>query len=598
MTKKGSEAMSAYLFVHFTGEERNGEQVYFSVSQDGLHFQDLNQGLPVLYSNIGEEGVRDPFLIRDPNKEKFYLIATDLRIEKGLGWSHAQNHGSRDIIIWESNDLIYWDGPRAVTVGLAEAGNVWAPEAIYDEKEGAFLVFWASKVEDKHQMYAAYTQDFKVFGNPFIFLTKESDVIDSTVAYDKGYYYRFTKDETDSRILMERSKALTGDYETIYSPVLAELAGVEGPQIYQLSDGKTWCLIVDQFAEGKGYMILQTTDLSSGEFKVLSLADYHFGQTKKRHGSVLPITDQEYQRLLHYYDQKNPVLSGLYADPDLVCFDGRYYLYPTTDGFPGWSGDSFSVFTSRDLQQFENAGEIINLTTEQVPWAVGNAWAPCITKRNGTYYYYFCGKRPDGQSCIGMAQSHSPTGPFIAEKEPILTPEMIKQYDLDMAQMIDPSIYEEDGSYYILFGNGNTGAIAKLTNDMTAIHQDTIQTLIGLEDFREAVTVLKRDGIYHFTWSCDDTGNENYHVNYGISYNLFGPIEFIYAILTKNPAKDILGTGHHSILKLPNQDKYYIAYHRFGTPLSQYPDGKGFHREICISPLDFDQNGLIRPVIV
>ena len=34
--------MAAYLFVHFTGEEKDGEQVYFSVSKDGLFWEDLN----------------------------------------------------------------------------------------------------------------------------------------------------------------------------------------------------------------------------------------------------------------------------------------------------------------------------------------------------------------------------------------------------------------------------------------------------------------------------------------------------------------------------------------------------------------------------
>jgi hypothetical protein len=26
----------------------------------------------------------------------------------------------------------------------------------------------------------------------------------------------------------------------------------------------------------------------------------------------------------------NPVFPGWYADPEIHCFDGRYYLYPTT----------------------------------------------------------------------------------------------------------------------------------------------------------------------------------------------------------------------------------------------------------------------------
>lgn len=82
--------MAGYLFVHFTGEQKDGEQIYFSVSRDGLHWTDLNNGKPVLYSHIGECGVRDPFPVKNPMNGRYYLIATDLRIEKGEGWQAAQ----------------------------------------------------------------------------------------------------------------------------------------------------------------------------------------------------------------------------------------------------------------------------------------------------------------------------------------------------------------------------------------------------------------------------------------------------------------------------------------------------------------------------
>ena len=76
---------TGYLFVHFTGEQPGGEQVYFSVSRDGMHWEDLNQGEPVLVSGIGEKGVRDPFILRNPLNGKYVIIATDLRIEAGKG---------------------------------------------------------------------------------------------------------------------------------------------------------------------------------------------------------------------------------------------------------------------------------------------------------------------------------------------------------------------------------------------------------------------------------------------------------------------------------------------------------------------------------
>ena len=36
----------------------------------------------------------------------------------------------------------------------------------------------------------------------------------------------------------------------------------------------------------------------------------------------------------------NPIISGYYADPDIRYFEGRYYIYPTTDGNK-WHGASF-----------------------------------------------------------------------------------------------------------------------------------------------------------------------------------------------------------------------------------------------------------------
>lgn len=82
--------MAAYLFAHFIGEEKNGEQIYFSVSQDGLHWKDLNNGKPVLFSQTGTCGVRDPFLVRHPQTGTVYLMATDLCIGFGKGWKRLE----------------------------------------------------------------------------------------------------------------------------------------------------------------------------------------------------------------------------------------------------------------------------------------------------------------------------------------------------------------------------------------------------------------------------------------------------------------------------------------------------------------------------
>lgn len=292
-----------------------------------------------------------------------------------------------------------------------------------------------------------------------------------------------------------------------------------------------------------------------------------------------------------------PVIKGLYADPDIYYEEGTFYIYPTTDGFSHWSGTEFYVFSSRDGKKFENAGRILDVSSEEVPWAVGSAWAPCIAKKGDKYYFYFCAKDQSGSSCIGVAVSGSPTGPFRAMEKPMITMEMMERCKIKMSQTIDPSVYREGEDYYLLFGNGDA-AIGKLTEDMLHIEEGTLKNIEGLKDFREAVTVFKRGGKYHFTWSCDDTGSEDYHVNYGVAQSVSGPVTFVRTILEKEVSRDVLGTGHHSIFRIPEQDRYLIAYHRFATPLADYPEGKGWHREVCLSLLTFDEEGFLLPVIV
>ncbi len=303
---------TGYLFVHFIGEQEDGEQIYFSLSRDGLYWEDLNGGKPVLRSHIGEGGVRDPFLIRSPwlenGKAKYYLIATDLRIGAGKGWQVAQYEGSRDIIVWESENLTDWSGPAARRVGIEEAGCVWAPEAIYDEEKDAIMVFWASMTRrpgddgPKQRIYASYTKDFQSFTEPSLYLESENHVIDTTIIRAQDGYYRYSKDETEKNIRVDYSTSLAPEtFRRLPSDTLQNLYGVEGPEIYKFNDREEWCLIVDRFAARKGYLPLVSNNLSTGHFRILEDGQFCMGQTRKRHGGVLNITEEEYRALWERY---------------------------------------------------------------------------------------------------------------------------------------------------------------------------------------------------------------------------------------------------------------------------------------------------------
>ena len=305
--EKEEKRMAGYLFVHFTGEDRDGEQVYFSVSRDGLHWRDLNQGKPVLRSKIGMRGVRDPFPVRDPESGRIYLIATDLRIEAGNGWEAAQYRGSRDLIVWETEDLVHWSEERACTVGVPGAGCVWAPEAVYDNEKEQFFVFWASMTqkkgepESKQKIYASWTKNFREFSEPFLYLERDTHVIDTSIIADQGWYYRISKDETNKCLVLERGKTLTGVFQPVKSRTLEELKGVEGPEAYLLPDNRTWCLIADRFHENRGYLPMLSRNLEKGELEILPDGSYDMGKSMKRHGGVLALSDQEYDRLMQAF---------------------------------------------------------------------------------------------------------------------------------------------------------------------------------------------------------------------------------------------------------------------------------------------------------
>ena len=102
--------------------------------------------------------------------------------------------------------------------------------------------------------------------------------------------------------------------------------------------------------------------------------------------------------------------------------------------------------------------------------------------------------------------------------------------------------------------------------------------------------MFKRNGKYYFMWSEGGWTGPNYSVAYAIADSPLGPFSRIGKILQQDP-KVATGAGHHSVIHIPGQDLYYIVYHR--RPLGE-TDGN--HRVTCIDRMDFDENGLIKPV--
>ncbi|MFF5187731.1 family 43 glycosylhydrolase [Streptomyces sp. NPDC000345] len=976
------EALKGYMFSYFTGEgTANGEQLYAALSKgdDPLHWRELNDGEPVLTSTLGEQGLRDPFIIRSPEGDKFYQIATDLRIYGNGDWDAAQRTGSKSIMVWESTDLVHWTDQRLVRVSPDSAGNTWAPEAYYDSDLGEYVVFWASKLYDNeahsgdtyNRMMYATTRDFYTFSEPKVWIDRGYSVIDSTVIQHDGTYFRLSKDERNNTsstpnskfIFEEKSDSLLNlSWDAVAEGIgKGAMSAAEGPLVFKSNTEEKWYAFLDEFG-GRGYIPFETTDLAAGDWT--PVADYDL-PSRPRHGTVLPVTQAEYDRLLrayqpdqlvtgvedisvktrtgeapvlpatviatysdgvdrpvavswddvpesayaqagtftvsgslpdgaaipvqaevtvseegadvpadlllHYgfdetsgniavdssghghhgtyartpafgtgvdggsfsmsgasdspyvkipngvlknadsvtvstyakwkggsswqwlfglgpdsdkylfaspsngssklysaitkaswsaeskltagsqltagqwrhvtvtldgstgtmilyvdgieaaraagvtikpselydadkdysgyigrslysadpyfggevddfriYDRalsaaevmelsgnttgiaratasslkvdalidnadsritlpfkegtdltalapeftlahgaaispasgsvqdftepvryevtgsdgekrtwtvsalimKSPVLPGLNADPNIVRFGDTFYMYPTTDGFEGWSGTQFKAYSSTDLVHWTDHGVILDLGPD-VSWADSRAWAPTIAEKDGKYYFYFC-----ADANIGVAVSDSPTGPF---KDALGAP-LLKAGRLS-GQMIDPAVFtDDDGQSYLYWGNGHA-YVAPLNADMTSI--DTAQVKdITPSGYNEGSFVVKREGTYYFMWSENDTRDENYRVAYATGPSPTGPWTKRGVILEKDASLGILGTGHHSVVRVPGTDDWYIAYHRFAIP-----GGDGTHRETTVDKMEFDADGLIEKVV-
>jgi len=68
-------------------------------------------------------------------------------------------------------------------------------------------------------------------------------------------------------------------------------------------------------------------------------------------------------------------------------------------------------------------------------------------------------------------------------------------------------------------------------------------------------------------------------------------------LLAKDGSKGIWGTGHHAVIQRPGTDDWYIVYNRFASPDAiKLGWDAGYHREICIDRLEFNDDGTLKPV--
>jgi len=368
LPQRAAAAEPGYLMVHFTGDGSTGQQTYFSHSADGLHWNDLNGGGMALRSTVGTGGVRDQALVRSPDGSKYWIIATDLCIGCGQTWDQAVNNASRNLVIWESTDLVTWSQPWLLNVAgaIPDGRNAWAPEAIWDSQTNSYVLYWATNATLngvlKHRIYYARTTDFRTTTTPQLYIDRpgSQNIIDTQIIEVPSGVgnYRYVRASGDGQITLEGSNSILGTWTALGNLSGIGLTGsqVEGPMWMKFNGSNKWGLYLDQYATNGGYLPVVTTDPSNpAAYTKPASGSYDLGANKKRHGWILNLTAAEESRILARWPSTaaNRLQSFNFQDRYVrhANFDARIDQNVTTDDAkfrlrPGLAGTGTVSFES------------------------------------------------------------------------------------------------------------------------------------------------------------------------------------------------------------------------------------------------------------
>lgn len=278
------------------------------------------------------------------------------------------------------------------------------------------------------------------------------------------------------------------------------------------------------------------------------------------------------------------------GDPFLMCHDGKYYIYCTTENgrkleapnaFDTACGgkDGFYVYESTDLINWENKGLCLDAND-----VTGDRWfwAPEVSKYNGKFYMVYAANEH-----LAVAVADSPIGPFTQWSAGWLR----------SAPAIDGHLlFDNDGSVYIYFADlqhSNRIFAGKMSADLSSIQCECGEVLIAADAPWETIDckvaegpfVLKHNGWYYLSYSANHTRSADYAIGYAVSENPFGPFEKFTGNPILHRPGHLAGTGHHSFMRTDDPDGLVCAFHCHNDAPDNFKP-----RQVCLSMARFEKN--------
>ncbi|EMD83769.1 hypothetical protein [Pacificimonas flava] len=300
----------AYLFAHM--KSGNYGVLYYSVSREGLYWEELNDG-----ERVSEDYHGHASIAKGPDG-RYYLVGN-------------QSDDDPLIRFWVSEDLVQWtpygtyEPDLDAAVGLDNAlQRIGAPKLYFDAPSGRFLLMWHTPTvpgseQDPERYWASQrtlyvtSPDLRTFAKPPRRLFDwEMATIDTIMQPNpEGGYCAVLKDErypsynwpTGKTIRITCAENMLGPYPPPGPSLSPNFR--EAPTLVRAPNGKDWFLYYEQYA-GTSYGLSMAPRLEgpwiqmSGNSGVEAWNRYDVPDGA-RHGSMIEISRQEYDRLVSAY---------------------------------------------------------------------------------------------------------------------------------------------------------------------------------------------------------------------------------------------------------------------------------------------------------
>ncbi len=239
---------------------------------------------------------------------------------------------------------------------------------------------------------------------------------------------------------------------------------------------------------------------------------------------------------------QNPIArDGDYADPFVLRYDGRYYLYSTTPLVDCWSSD--------DLLHWTHEGP--TLAPDAFPGLV--PFAPEVVYADGAFFMY---TSPSGHG-HRVLRSPSPTGPFV-------------DVSGNVGHAIDGNVLIDDDGRWYFYWAGDEGIWACEMPSPTEFGEPML-TGIHMNGWTEGPFVAKRDGRYHMTLTGNHYLSPGYRIDAAVSDHpltgwMPGPLNPL--VVSTDP--DYTGLGHSSSVIGPDLVSTYLVFHNMTPDLTRH----------------------------